>query len=101
MSFFRFFGMPQIQPNPQSEWNAHQQQTQGDGELAQEARHMCKVLSNSRTYNSTPNRALRDAVNGDPEHYLYSRFATAFGWSTLGQAKDFYNRNKGSKGGWY
>lgn len=99
MSFWRFFGMPQIAPNPESGFNAHQQQTQGDRELAEEARHIVKVLSNPRTY--TCERHLRAAVGSNQADYLYSRFATALGWTSLGDAQKFYDDNKGSKGGWW
>lgn len=102
MSWLRFFGMPQIAPDPNSGFNAHQQQSQGDKEQAAEARNVCKVLSNPRNiYNSSPNRALRGAVGDDQAHYLYSRFATALGWTTIGEAQRYYDKNKGSQGGYY
>lgn len=98
---FRFFGMPQVAPNPHSEFNVYQDQSRSDTLLAGEARNVCKVLSNPRKYNQTEQNALRSAVGSDKASYLYSRFATALGWTTLRQAQDFYDANKGSKGGYY
>jgi hypothetical protein len=99
MSFFRFFGMPQVALNPEVPFNVHQQQTQGDRELAEEARHIVKVLSNPRVY--TGERHLRAAVGNNQADYLYTRFATALGWKSLGDAQQFYNQHKGTRGGTY
>lgn len=99
VGILRFFGFAQVAPDPNSGFNPWQEQTRGDGETCQEARHICKVLSNPTTFNSTPNRSLRDAVGKDKAHYLYSRFATALGWTTLEQAQRYYDANKGNKGG--
>jgi len=101
MGWLRFFGMPQVQPDPNSGFNPFQEQSRSDTLVCGEARNVCKVLSNPRIFNQTEQNALRSAVGNDQADYLYSRFATHLGWTTKEQAQRFYDANKGTKGGYY
>lgn len=71
-----------------------------DSAGCEEARYVCKVLSNSYTHNTSQNNALRRAVGSDQASYLFTRFAGMMGWNTLADAQKYYDRNKGGKGGW-
>lgn len=95
------FWRKQAEVTPQSQDNREQLQSQLDGEIAREARQVCKVLSNPQQWNTPSSQALRAAVNGRHAEYLWSRFAEDFGWNSMSDAQRFYDANKGSKGGWY
>lgn len=98
---FRSFFFPQAIPTPDSEFTAHQCQTMADAQACSEARSVCKVLSNSYTFNTSQNKALRAAVGSDKASYLFNRFGRMLGWTTLKDAQKYYDANKGTKGGTY
>lgn len=101
MSILRFFGFQHAEPTQEAVRNQPQTQTYADGETCRAAREVCKILSNPNMHNLPWQDALRQTVGSDQAHYLYSRFANQFGWSSLRDAQRFYDANKGSKGGWW
>lgn len=100
MNIFRAFGFSRAEAPPDSEWNPLQVQTMADAATCEEARRVCKKLSNSHLYNTPDYVALRQTVGNDQASYLFGRFGQQFGWTKLQQAQKFYDDNKGSKGGW-
>lgn len=93
------FFFPRAEPAPDSSYNEHQVQTMADGALCREARSVVKTLSG---LGNTPDVvALRNTVGKRKAEYLFGRFGTALGWTTLKDAQRFYDDNKNGKGGWY
>jgi len=94
MRIFNFF---RAEPTPDSEYTQAQVQTMADHGTLEEARRVCKMLSQG-------NPVWRDFARGignRQAEYLFSRFASQFGWETLRDAQRYYDNNKGTKGGYF